>query len=271
MKRKRPYEALYLTFKKEAQRTDRSKPHKVLLTYEQFLKLTETTECHYCGDPIQWTKFNLSKNSQASNLDRKDSAGDYTQSNVVVCCSRCNWGKSDKFSYQEWVVVGKALKFSRKQPSKLELALQFSLASHANQSDKGNQPYILHPICVSLIIRKEFTTYPEKLPAGITLEDLMVSGLLHDVVEDCGVTLNEIEEKFGPMVREIVDGVTRRVTPKKEVYIDYIRRAKKHPGSRIVKIADLHHNMSRISNLPLAEQNILQRYLRAERILNDVE
>lgn len=159
------------------------------------------------------------------------------------------------------------------QISQYEIALDFAASKHWGQKDKSGQPYILHPIRVSLILQKEFTTYPEKLPAGITLEDLMVAGLLHDVVEDCGVTLDQIEEKFGKTVRDIVDGVTRRylTADTKETYMDFIRRAKLHPGARIVKIADLHHNMSRIHNLPLAEQDILQRYLRAERILNDVE
>jgi GTP diphosphokinase / guanosine-3',5'-bis(diphosphate) 3'-diphosphatase len=158
--------------------------------------------------------------------------------------------------------------------SPLEIALDFAASKHWGQKDKSGQPYIFHPIRVAFIIQKEFTTYPEKLPAGITLDDLMVAGLLHDVVEDCGVTLDQIEEKFGKTVRDIVDGVTRRyiTADKKERYIeDFIYRAKAHPGSRIVKIADLHHNMSRINNLPESERSIINRYLRAERILNDVE
>lgn len=161
--------------------------------------------------------------------------------------------------------------------SAIEIALDFASSKHWGQKDKSGQPYILHPIRVMFIIQKELTIHPEKLPAGTTLENLMVAGLLHDVVEDCGVTLNEIEELFGPVVREIVDGVTRRILripayeDEKETYVDFIRRAKKHPGAKIVKIADLHHNMSRIGNLPLAEQGILKRYLRAERILNDAE
>src|SRR5271157_3519540 len=157
--------------------------------------------------------------------------------------------------------------------SPIEIALDFATSKHWGQKDKSGQPYIFHPISVAMILRKEFTTYPDKLPVGITVDDLVVAGLLHDVVEDCGVTLDQIEEKFGPVVRQIVDGVTRRyiTADKKETYMDFVRRAKLHPGARVVKIADLHHNMSRIHNLPLAEQDILRRYLRAERILNDVE
>lgn len=152
---------------------------------------------------------------------------------------------------------------------RVERAIVMATMAHAGQKDKSGQPYILHPLSVALIIRKEFHTYPEKLPAGISLEDLFISGLLHDVVEDTDVSLEQIDQEFGPTVRDIVDGVTRR---EDEVYIkEFIPRAKKHPGARIVKIADLHHNMSRISNLPPDEQGILQRYLRAERILNDVE
>jgi guanosine-3',5'-bis(diphosphate) 3'-pyrophosphohydrolase len=157
---------------------------------------------------------------------------------------------------------------------RLENALLLATKAHYGQLDKAGQPYILHPIAVMEMIRKEFAEHPKKIPAGVTLDDLLIAALLHDTVEDTEVTLDQIDQEFGPVVREIVDGVTRRRDSWKdhigdENYIDFIYRAKRQPGSRIVKTADLHHNMSRIHNLPPSEQGILNRYLRAERILND--
>jgi (p)ppGpp synthase/HD superfamily hydrolase len=155
----------------------------------------------------------------------------------------------------------------------VERALVAATLAHLGQKDKSGQPYILHPIRVAMIIQKEFATYPEKLPEGFTVEDLMIAAFLHDAAEDTEFGLYEIEALWGTKIYDIVDAVTRRTPPgkPKEVYMDFIRRAKKHPAGRIVKIADLHHNMSRINNLPVEERDILDRYLRAERILNDVE
>ena len=150
-------------------------------------------------------------------------------------------------------------------------ALEFAREAHKGQLDKSGNEYILHPIAVADIILAE---NQGKAFEGFTLADLVVAGYLHDTVEDCpGVTLDIIEKEFGKSVRDIVDGVTRRyVAPgKKEVYMDFIRRAKKHAGSKIVKLADLKHNRSRISNLPENERDIDKRYARAEEALNQVD
>jgi GTP diphosphokinase / guanosine-3',5'-bis(diphosphate) 3'-diphosphatase len=147
-------------------------------------------------------------------------------------------------------------------------AVLLATTSHHGQKDKAGQAYITHPLAVMLEVQREFTEQPDRIPEGMTLEDLLCAAVLHDVVEDTPVTLDKIEARFGKVVRDIVDGVTRR---EGEVYIDFILRAKKHPGARIIKVADLLHNMSRISNLPKEEQGIIHRYQKAERILNDVE
>lgn len=151
---------------------------------------------------------------------------------------------------------------------RIERAIILATEAHSGQKDKSGQPYILHPLAVAEHVHTKYKN--QHWPyTQFTLEDLIVAAVLHDVVEDTTVTLEQIEDEFGPIVREIVDGVTRRKRPPMaETYMDFIRRAKKHIGSRMVKLADLHHNMSRISNLPLKEQDILQRYLRAEKILN---
>ena len=69
------------------------------LKFDDFVKFTNTIRCHYCNSEVKWTKHGK---GQAYNLDRKDSNKEYSIENCVVCCSRCNFGKSNRFSYDEW-------------------------------------------------------------------------------------------------------------------------------------------------------------------------
>lgn len=109
--RKRPYESVYNNLAKLCSR----QPDRLRLeiSYEEFLGFTSITECHYCGGPVSWAMYNVNKNGFSYNLDRKDNSLGYTKSNVVVCCYRCNSGKGDQFSYEEWVEVGKCLRCLR--------------------------------------------------------------------------------------------------------------------------------------------------------------
>jgi len=80
----------------------------------------------------------------------------------------------------------------------LEKALEFATKAHINQKRKiFKEPYIVHPIAVSNILKK----------AGFR-EEVIASGLLHDVVEDTKVTIEEIEENFGMDVANLVKSHT---------------------------------------------------------------
>jgi hypothetical protein len=107
-KRTRPFEACYNAWTKRAR-----KRHLVDLTYEQYVALTAIKHCHYCGTEVRWTEY-LNKTAQGrrhgSNLDRKDSSLGYTLPNVVVCCWRCNAGKNNHFTYDEWVRLGAVIR-----------------------------------------------------------------------------------------------------------------------------------------------------------------
>ena len=74
----------------------KARGYEVLLTYEEFLEFTKTLRCHYCFAEIDWTK------DQRYNLDRRNNDIGYTKENCVVCCPRCNYGKSNLFTYDEW-------------------------------------------------------------------------------------------------------------------------------------------------------------------------
>jgi len=107
-KRTRPYEACYKAWTHRARQR-----YPVTLTYEQYIALTDIHECHYCGAEIFWTEY-LNKTKQGrrhgSNLDRKENHLGYELNNVVVCCWRCNAGKGDKFTYDEWVKIGNLIR-----------------------------------------------------------------------------------------------------------------------------------------------------------------
>lgn len=108
--RKRPYEFAYNILLK------RSRTAEIFcdITYEQFLNFTKHETCFYCNEVIGWKKhgYDASEKTrgQAYHLDRKNNDVGYTMENCVVACSRCNWSKSNLFTFEEWCRVGKVLK-----------------------------------------------------------------------------------------------------------------------------------------------------------------
>jgi len=93
--KQRPFEYLFNVLTEAAKRRGIS----LELSYEDFVKFTAEKVCHYCYSPIKWTEYN---GSGRYNLDRTDSSLGYSKDNVVVCCTRCNLAKADRFSYKEW-------------------------------------------------------------------------------------------------------------------------------------------------------------------------
>ena len=96
---KRPFESIYNGLFNDHRSPD------VQITYEDFLKFTEIKQCHYCLEDINWQKYSVVDGkylSRAYFLDRKDNKIGYTKDNLVVCCTRCNRARGDKFSYDDW-------------------------------------------------------------------------------------------------------------------------------------------------------------------------
>lgn len=77
-------------------------------------------------------------------------------------------------------------------------AYELAKAKHEGQFRKSGEPYINHPLHVALLL-SEYNTGPQTIAAG----------LLHDVVEDTDVTLDQVKQQFGEDVAKIVDGVTK--------------------------------------------------------------
>ncbi len=81
-----------------------------------------------------------------------------------------------------------------------EAALTLAARAHRHQTRKGGDvPYLVHPVHVSVILLRH----------GFS-EDVAIAGLLHDVVEDQGVPLAEIEAAFGPAVTEMVAALSEK-------------------------------------------------------------
>ena len=80
----------------------------------------------------------------------------------------------------------------------IEEAYDFAEIAHQGQTRLSGEPYLEHPVSTALFL------------ADLHLDaTTLAAALLHDVVEDCGVTLQELQEKFGTEVRALVDGVTK--------------------------------------------------------------
>ena len=84
---------------------------------------------------------------------------------------------------------------------KLTEAIKFATEKHEGQIRKASgAPYIMHPLEVGVIL------------CGLTAEeDVVIAGILHDTIEMCHVTLEEITEKFGSRVAEIVSGESETI------------------------------------------------------------
>lgn len=96
--RLRPYEALFNQAKKWALRDNQIWQ----LQYEEFFDLSRHQVCHYCLAPVFFAKYCTGKNGRKYNLDRMDNNVGYVFGNVVVCCTRCNYAKGARYTYEEW-------------------------------------------------------------------------------------------------------------------------------------------------------------------------
>jgi hypothetical protein len=107
----------------------------------------------------------------------------------------------------------------------LETAIRIAVVAHTGQTDKEGAPYITHPL---------------RLMAAVDGEEAKIVAVLHDVVEDTAVTIEDLRrEGFSDEVLTAVVCVTHR---RDEPYADYVVRCKTHPLARQVKLADLVDN-----------------------------
>lgn len=133
--------------------------------------------------------------------------------------------------------------------SMIDKAYATACEAHKDQVRKSGEPYIIHPLCVAIIL------------ADLELDkETIIAGLLHDVVEDTIMTNEELREQFGPDVELLVDGVTKleqlqytgeaapdRLTSREELQAENLRKMflamAKDIRVILIKLADRLHNM----------------------------
>jgi len=125
-------------------------------------------------------------------------------------------------------------------------AYRFALDAHEGQFRKDGDPYITHPLAVAGILTDMHMDAQS-----------LVAALLHDVLEDCGITKERLAEEFGPDVADLVDGVSKitliefptRAEQQAENLRKMILAMTKDIRVILVKLADRLHNMRTLGDL----------------------
>ena len=126
-------------------------------------------------------------------------------------------------------------------------AYRFADEAHLGQLRNSGEPYITHPIAVAL----QCALWKLDAPA-------LMAALLHDAIEDCGVTKVELIERFGAPVAELVDGLTKleklefntREENQAESFRKMLLAMARDVRVILIKLADRSHNMQTLGNAP---------------------
>jgi len=137
-------------------------------------------------------------------------------------------------------------RFSKGENALINRALEFAARAHADQKRLSGEPYIIHPLHVARML----------FEMGFDAE-VISAGLLHDTVEDTGITLKDIRGQFGPGILDLVDGVTKISIIKseniKQTQAENIRKMLLSMVNDIrvilIKLADKIHNMRTLQYL----------------------
>jgi GTP pyrophosphokinase len=136
-------------------------------------------------------------------------------------------------------------------PNLVVRAYEVADKAHEGQFRRSGEPFISHPLAVATVL------------ASLGMDDVtLAAALLHDAVEDTAVSLEDIEAGFGPVVAQIVDGVTKlervsfdsRAAAQAATMRKMLVAMAKDPRVILIKLADRLHNMRTLAAMPEASQ-----------------
>ena len=132
-------------------------------------------------------------------------------------------------------------------------ALKISFNAHKDQLDKSGMPYVYHPFHLAEQMDDEYST---------------CVALLHDVVEDTNITLDDLS-RFFP--KEVIDAIALMTHDDSVPYLDYVKKIKTNPIASKVKLADLRHNsdLTRLDKIDDKAIERVEKYKKAIRILEN--
>lgn len=94
--------------------------------------------------------------------------------------------------------VQKSYNYNKKEQEQIRAAAEFAAQAHGNQKRQSGEPYIIHPFAVGEILM------------GINMDvETVLAGVLHDTLEDTPTTFDDLVDKFGKTVADLVEGETK--------------------------------------------------------------
>ena len=133
----------------------------------------------------------------------------------------------------------------------LRKAAEICFVAHKDQKRKFKigLPYAIHPVRVVLLL----------MLVGCRDEEILSAALLHDVLEDTYFEREDLE--FFGFPKEILDSVEILTKKPEETYLNYILRCSTDKNAKMVKLADLKHNLSDLSYGSMRDKYLLAKYI----------
>ncbi len=166
-----------------------------------------------------------------------------------------NEEEEKKLILREYRALLRALKQRLKKGDRILLRRAFEIAAdaHKDMRRKSGEPYILHPLAVARIV-------VEEIGLGVTSS---ICALLHDVVEDTEITIEDIEHEFGTRYSKLIDGLTKisnvvdlkaDTTIQAENFRKILLTLAEDPRVILIKLADRLHNMRTLESMSREKQ-----------------
>ena len=164
--------------------------------------------------------------------------------------------QKDTITFEEVLEKVKTYIEDEEQIKVIHKAYLFAQEKHEGQFRKSGEPYITHPLNVIHILTTIYADY-----------ETLCAGLMHDVLEDCDCTVEEMEGEFGKNITKLVQGVTKlskiHFSTENEYLIDYYKKIivgmSEDVRVIIIKLADRLHNMRTLWATPEEKQKIKAR------------